>query len=68
MQHAITVVGHYIFDSTSKHALHLTQESLDWCCNTQLGYKRAYFAIRFPFLPGKRPASAFHVDGHSAWL
>jgi hypothetical protein len=62
MQHAITVVGHYIFNITSKHALHLTQESLDWCCNTWLGYKRAYFAIHFPFLPGKRPTSNFDVD------
>ena len=36
--HAVTVVGHYIFDSTTNHALHLTKESLDWCCNTRLGY------------------------------
>jgi hypothetical protein len=54
MHHAVTVVGHYIFDSTTKHALHLTQESLDWCCNTRLGYMRAYFAIRFPVVDDRR--------------
>ena len=52
--HAVTVVGHYIFDSTTNHALHLTKESLDWCCNTRLGYMRAYFAIRFPVLDNRR--------------
>jgi hypothetical protein len=46
--HAFTVVGHHIFDSTYKRALHLTQESLDWCCNTPGGFKRVMLAIRFP--------------------
>jgi len=54
VQHAVTVVGHYIFDSTTGYALHLTQESLDWCCNTRLGYQRAYFAIRFPIHPERK--------------
>ena len=58
VQHAVTIVGHYIFDSTSRHALHLTQQSLDWCCNTQLGYKGVHLAIRFPLLPDKKPATS----------
>ena len=48
IQHVFTTVGRYIFDSTTKHAMHLTKESLDWSCNTKLGFQGVYFAIRFP--------------------
>jgi hypothetical protein len=49
VQHAITTVGEYIFDSTTTHAMHLTKESLDWCCNTPSGFKGIFFAIRFRY-------------------
>ena len=52
IQHAITTVGHYIFDSTHTTALHLTKESLDWCCNAKLGFAGVYLAIRFPLKKG----------------
>jgi hypothetical protein len=32
--HAITVVGTWIFDGNLEKALPLTQESLNWCCST----------------------------------
>jgi hypothetical protein len=48
VQHAITIVGKFVFDSTHEYALHLTKESLDWCCNTRLGFKGVHLAIRFP--------------------
>jgi hypothetical protein len=47
-QHAITIVGERIFDSTFDKALHLSQYSLDWCCNAPNGFKQVMFAIRFP--------------------
>jgi hypothetical protein len=48
VQHAVTIVGHYIFDSSTHHALRLTRDSLDWCCNTALGFRGVHLAIRFP--------------------
>jgi hypothetical protein len=47
VQHAVTIVGHYIFDSSTHHALRLTRDSLDWYCNTALGFKGVHFAIDF---------------------
>ena len=55
VQHAVTVVGNYIFDSTTKHALLLNKESLDWCCNTKYGYEGIFLAMRFELLPYRRP-------------
>jgi hypothetical protein len=34
IQHAITVVDDYIFDSNCDYALPRTQKALDWCCST----------------------------------
>jgi hypothetical protein len=48
VQHAITTFREYIFDSTTVQAMHLTKESLDWCCNTPSNFKEV-FAIRFPY-------------------
>jgi hypothetical protein len=56
VQHAITTIGQlYIFDSTNRQDMHLFKESLDWCCNTPLGFKGVFFAIRFPMKEGRLP-------------
>ena len=51
IHHAIATVGNYIFDSTHEDALHLTKDSLDWCCNTKLGFAGVYLAIHFVLKP-----------------
>jgi hypothetical protein len=33
-QHAVTIVGNYIFDANCARALDLTRENLDYCCST----------------------------------
>ena len=33
--HAVTVVGRWIFDSTLPYAVPLTKNVLDWCCSTE---------------------------------
>ncbi len=47
--HAIAIVGDWIFDSSKRHALPLTMESLDWCCMD--GFYKVFRAIQF--LPKK---------------
>ena len=45
VQHAITVVGGWIFDSTCPRALPLCKESLDWCCSAadcKTGFAKVY--------------------------
>ncbi len=54
IHHAIATVGNYIFDSTHEEALHLTKDSLDWCCNTKHGFEGVYLAIRFVLKPVKK--------------
>jgi hypothetical protein len=48
ISHGVTTVGRLIFDSTHPRALYLAKESLDWCCNTKLGFIGVYFAMRLP--------------------
>ena len=59
IHHAIATVGNYIFDSTHENALHLTKDSLDWCCNTRLGFEGVYLAIRFVLKPVKQVTEAY---------
>jgi hypothetical protein len=59
IHHAIDTVGNYIFDSTHENALHLTMDSLDWCCNTRLGFEEVYLAIRFLLKPVKEVKQAY---------
>ena len=40
VNHAISIVGYWIFDSNYKKALFLTQESLDLICSTSIGEKQ----------------------------
>ncbi len=55
IHHAIATVGNYISDSTTpQNSLHLTKDSLDWCCNTKLGFKGVYLAICFNLKNGYR--------------
>ena len=44
--HAVAAVDGLIFDSSAKHAMTLTQASLDWCCNCVNGYAKTGHAIR----------------------
>lgn len=49
-QHAVTVVGKFIFDSNCERALPLTEESLNHCCSTDTtkgAYMRVYRGYRF---------------------
>ena len=55
VQHAVTILDDHIFDSTQAYAMHLTKESLDWCCNNSQGYRRVYMAVRFT-MPKSPPA------------
>lgn len=32
-EHAVTILSRWIFDSNLKHALELTKENLNWCCD-----------------------------------
>ena len=50
VQHAITVVGDILFDSTQTHALVLSQATLDWCCDNDSGFTHVFMAVTFvPF-------------------
>ncbi len=45
--HSVTLVGDLVFDSNCTHAMRLTRETLDWCCNYKTGFMRAAYALRF---------------------
>jgi hypothetical protein len=45
--HSVTVVNDLVFDSNCTHAMRLSKETLDWCCNCQAGFVRAAYALRF---------------------
>jgi hypothetical protein len=47
VQHAVTTVDNWIFDSVEKHAIPLTRQNLGRCCGTELGFDRVYAAFRF---------------------
>ena len=42
--HSVTLVGDLVFDSNCTHAMRLTRETLDWCCNYKTGLS---YALRF---------------------
>ena len=58
VNHAISIVGYWIFDSNNKKALCLTQESLDIICSTSIGkelvakFKSVLFAVGYIWAPG----------------
>ena len=45
IEHAVTVVGNWVFDSNLDRALPLSKGALDWCCVSE--YKGVYWAMRF---------------------
>ena len=56
-QHAVTVVGDFIFDSNSQFALRRNKEALDWCTNSKNGFIKVYAALRFTAHPSKYKAN-----------
>jgi hypothetical protein len=51
VNHAVTVVENYIFESNSQTALMLTKENLDWCCSSEsvegIKFDQVFVAYRF---------------------
>ena len=53
VNHAISVVGSWIFDSNYERALVFNKESLDMICATSIGeeqaesFEKVYYAVRF---------------------
>ena len=58
VNHAIIIVGYWIFDSNYEQALCLTRESLDSICSTSVGeeqvvkFETVFFAVRYMWAPG----------------
>ena len=49
-QHAVTVVGKFVFDSNCSRAMPLTEETLDYCCSTdekESKFLRVFHGYRF---------------------
>ena len=57
MNHAIIIVGHWIFDSNFKKALFLKQESLDLICSPSVGkekvatFRSVFYAVGYIWAP-----------------
>ena len=55
--HAISIVGHWIFDSNYKKALYLTQELVDIICSPSIDkeevatFLSAFYAVRYIWAP-----------------
>ena len=58
VNHAISIVGYWIFDYNYKKAFFLTQESLDIICSTSIGkelvatFISVFYAVRCSWEPG----------------
>ena len=58
LNHAISIVGHWVFDYNYKKSLCLTQESLDIICYPSIGeelvatFQYVYYAVRYSWEPG----------------
>ena len=57
VNHAIIIVGHWIFDSTYKKALCLTQVLMDLICSPLIGeepvatFRSVFYAVRYMLAP-----------------
>ena len=57
LNHTISIVGHWIFDSNYKKAFCLTQESLDLVCSISIGeekvatFRSVFYAVRYIWAP-----------------
>ena len=54
--HAVAVVDGMVFDSSASHAMRLTRDALDWCCDSSRGYKRTGCALRIKVAQRKSKA------------
>ncbi len=45
VQHAVSIVGNWVFDSSIKNAMPLCRDTLDWCCVS--GFEAAHVSICF---------------------
>jgi hypothetical protein len=45
VNHAVTVVDNYIFESNCPHAIQLSKENLDWCCSTEVSPDVTYVRV-----------------------
>ena len=58
VNHAISILGYWIFDSNYKKALCLTQEFLDIICSPSIGkelvatFQYVFYAVRYSWVPG----------------
>ena len=42
----VAVVDGMVFNSSATHAMRLTREALNWCCNCEGGYKKTGCALQ----------------------
>ena len=58
VNHAISIVGYWIFDSNYEKAICLTQETLDLICYPFIGeelvsvFQSVFYAVRYIWVPG----------------
>ena len=58
LNRAISIVGHFIFDSNYEKALFLTQESLDIICYPYIGeelistFQSVLYDVKYSWVPG----------------
>ena len=58
INHDISVVGYWIFDSNYEKVLYLTQEFLDLICSTSIveelvaTFQSIFYAVRYSWAPG----------------
>jgi hypothetical protein len=67
VNHAITVVDNFIFDSNCPYAMQLTRDNLDWCCcsdeiSTDVKYVEVMFSYRFS---QRKPSPSLLIRGNS---
>ena len=67
VNHAITVVDNFIFDSNCPYAMQLTRDNLDWCCcsdeiSTDVKYVEVMFGYRFS---QRKPSPSLLIRGKS---
>jgi hypothetical protein len=51
VRHAVAIIDHMVFDSTAKHPLTFSEESLNWCCNCEKGFYKVYYALSWKLGP-----------------
>ena len=68
VNHAISVVGNWIFDSNYEIALVLNRASLDMICDPSIGeeqaasFEKVYYAVRFISKEAKLKKDSSHIS------